>query len=178
MAHDNDSGERLVNLEDPAEADTAVLVRYRGVLLPLTRDRLLQMLRREEAYLAGEKVTTPSPRPVAEVARVPAPASSEPRAARLNTRHKEGISHAGLSVRVKRMYSYCFPQKKLRATHAEHLEQVLASFDWIFPDHPNTLLDFHLREISGWAGVTPELRSQIDDFLARYLSARQKKTSA
>lgn len=178
MAHDTDRGERLVNLEDPAEAETAVLVRYRGVLLPLTRDRLLQMLRREEAYLAGDRVAGTVSRPSTEPTASPTLVASETKGSRLHTRHKEGISHAGLSVRVKRMYSYCFPQRKLRATHAEHLEQVLASFDWIFPDHPNTMLDFHLREISVWAGVSPELRGQIDAFLNRYMAARQKKTSA
>lgn len=170
--------ERIIDLEDSYGDGTTILVRYRGVLTPVTKERLLQMMRREEAYLGGERaqgaeapvLIDATAEPVARKPRQDAPKSGRP-----TTRHKTGVSHAGLSVRVKRMYNYNQSSRRLRATHAEHLEQILDAFDWIIPDHPNSMLDFHLKEISAWDGVSDALRVMIAEFIARYTNARYRR---
>ena len=81
-------------------------------------------------------------------------------------------SHASLSYRIKRIYDFSAAQKKLRPTHAGVLSEMLESFDWTIPEHPNTRLEQHLQEMLDWKAVSAELKQEIREFLGRYLAVR------
>lgn len=161
--------ERIIDLEATDHASTSIIIRYRGVVTSFSRERLEQLLRREEAYLelcaagsvGAEPLTAPAALPPASFS-VPRPATDG------------AISHAGLSMRIKRIYNYSQAAKVLRASHAEHLAVILAQFDWQLPDYPNSQLDFQLREIAGWTRTEPETRALIEAFLVRYRAARSR----
>jgi len=169
--------ERIIDLEAADHTSTSVIIRYRGVVTSFSRERLEQLLRREEAYLelcaagsagpgAASPGSAPKPAPVS-------PSLAPPTTPRPST---DGtISHAGLSMRIKRIYNYSQAAKVLRASHAEHLAVILAQFDWQLPDYPNSQLDFQLREIAGWERTEPETRALIEGFLVRYREARYRK---
>lgn len=165
----------IVNLDEGEFAGATILLRFSGVVLPLHKERLLELLAREQAYFASLGSSGPSSSEVASEAQPTTGSGGSSHKPRLATKNKPGISHAGLSVRLKRMYTYNLADRRLRAPHAEHLSEVLRAFDWVLPEHPNTLLDFHLKEIASWSGVSADLRREIDVFLARYTEMRYRR---
>jgi hypothetical protein len=148
---------RLIDLEAPQESTTAVVVRYRGVLTSVTRERLLALLKLEEQQLEtalGAETVEPA------AATPPLVPDAGP------------FTHASLSTRIKKVYDYSVRTRNVRPTHAGLLAEVLSGFDWQIPPHPNTHLVQHLGEIKTWNGVEAPLKAAIDAFLARYLARR------
>jgi hypothetical protein len=165
--------ERVINLDQPSERDTVVVVRFGGAVVPVSRARLLELLSREQLYILGAGGDAPERTDAAEVA---APqhlsASSEPPA--MSALAGERLNHRSLSNRIKKIHDYSVAQRTLRPNHALHLEEVLRAFDWVVPEHPNTQLEFHLGEICGWGGVSDALKSLIQSFVAQYKQVRYR----
>lgn len=159
---------------DNLPSDSILLTSYGGQRVAVTRERLQELLAREQEYfevLARERsvppvVTRPEP---------PAAAGARPdHEFSAGALPRESVSHASLSTRIKKVYMYSLQARKLRDAHMTQLLDMIADFDWQIPRHPNTRLQQHLVEMLGWKGVTPVFREAVMAFLDRYLVARQR----
>lgn len=171
---------KILNLESTELADADVVIQYRGVMVRLDRRRILELIDLEDQWLrgaapsAGGPVATAAPRST----KAPVAASTGPSgiAGDLNP---GPASHASLSYRIKRVYNFSKASQTLRETHRGLILELVDRFDWIIPDHPNSQLDFHLREIVGWiAGKDAHAEEKIKIFLERYQEARYRSGSA
>lgn len=154
---------RVIDMDEPANGDTYVVVGFNGVKLPLSRARLLELLRNEQAWLGGEQHATIFAPPTSSAA-PPAKAShlSPPR-----------VTHASLSYRIKRLHQYTKQAKRLREAQLSMLRELFALFDGVIPKHPNTQLDSQLLEMASWPHVPPKVRGELEAFVDRYRAARE-----
>lgn len=165
---------RLIDL-DASQEPTTVVVRYKSVVTPLTRDRVLELLAREEQALTLLLQTGMAPAAAPRAANA-APMPLPPDPATVTAGIDGGpITHASLSTRIKKIHDYSAGTRKVRPTHAGLLAEVLAAFDWQIPPHANTHLVEHLNAIRTWQGVSAQLQADIDQFLTAYTTARDEK---
>ena len=154
-----------------------MIVTFLGGQTTVSRQRLLELLGYESAYLAlmTKKTGSPpdfSPKEATQPVTVSnAPATGQRQIA--NQVRKDAavdaiISHASLSARIKKIHRYSRSQRELRPIHAGLLAEILAAFRGVIPPHSNSGLEEHLEDIMAWGGVTGALRDQIAAFLSRY----------
>jgi hypothetical protein len=166
---------KVINFDDSNNEDAIVLISYEGVAVPVTKTRLAELLKREQLFLRasiGAAATVHD--------RVPPKAATKrppkPRQFKKGMLASGPVSHASLSARIKKLYNYSRASRALRPAHQSFLTELLASFDWTIPEHPNTRLDHQLQEICQWSGVSESCRRTIDEFLARYRQVRDDKS--
>ena len=157
----------VCNLDDPAQDGLLIVVAYRGVKMAVSKDRLLELLRREEDYLKfatshGSAGGNPS-----------VPSASETPPTRGRQLELTAVTHASLSSRIKKVYTYSTSSRALRPAHLGLLKELIDNFDWVLPQYPNTRLEQHLSEIRTWSGVPDDFKDELDRFLKRYTSARK-----
>lgn len=167
----------IINLDDADTRSALVVMTFEGAPVALTRNRLEDLLRIERKFLT--QMLDGSPRPTAPTARArPSEAPAPERTGETPQFKPEDIpmltiSHASLSMRIKKIHGYSASAKALRPAQLAMLSEILTCFDWVIPTHPNTKLERHLVELLSWRGVTNEFRDQASKFLERYLKARR-----
>lgn len=169
----------LIDL-DQDQNQTTIVVEFHGLKVRLDRDRVLGLLQTEQEHLVAlSGGTLATPRSDGRKHAPPSRAAPEQNDVKLSAIVKrlgvEEISHAKLSTRIKKIYDYSAPSRQIRPAHMGLLGEMIASFDWVLPDHPNTHLDQHLDEMLQWDGPTSEFRLQVQSFLKAY---RQKRAAA
>ena len=152
--------QRVIDLDklDPTEV---ILVTFGGGRVAITRSRLLDLLQREQDYWSL----------------VSAPGAAEPPPQfefNAQALPSESVSHASLSTRIKKVYTYSLASRKLRAAHVSLLTDLIHGFDWKIPKHPNTKLEVQLVEMLAFKDVPDEFRTLAMGFLERYLQSRRK----
>lgn len=154
---------RILDLDAPDNKNVVCIVAYGGVKIPITRDRLLELLANEQEWLkasTGAHIQTPVDNGKGEENPVLSPIDGP-------------ISHGSLSYRVKLIYKYSVSSKRLREAQISLLRELFTSFNWKIPRHPNTALDTQLMEMQSWKKVPAECKKEIEAFLSRYRQARQ-----
>src|SRR5687768_13741236 len=129
--------------------DTVIAVTYRGVRTAVSKERLIELLRREEAFLNAKTQSGGRPR-LSAAGHEP---SGEPTSLRGRQLELTKVTHASLSSRIKKVYMYSAATKALRPAHLGLLQELIANFDWVIPQYPNTRLEQHLGDIKTWSGV-------------------------
>jgi len=158
---------RVIDMDEPVNGDTYIVVGFNGVKLPLSRSRLLELLRNEQAWLGGEQhAMTSAPPPSVVAPPVKGSLLSPPR-----------VTHASLSYRIKRLHQYTKKAKRLREAQLSMLRELFVLFDGVIPKHPNTQLDLQLLEMASWPHVTPKVRGELEAFVERYRAAREAAAS-
>lgn len=150
----------VIDLDTPDHQEVVLAISYRNVKTAISRARLLELLKREEEFLA---VMTSSADRTATQSAATGPAFVV---------KAEKVTHASLSSRIKKIYDYSCGTKRLRAAHIGFLRDLVENFDWAIPGHPNTRLEEHLGEMLGWQGVTDEFKGEMERFLKKYREAR------
>lgn len=165
--------ERIINLDHQDDRETVVIIHFGGSMTPISRVRLLELLDREQKYLAA-LATGGKPSRTADGTGSKSEQSTAPATAILTGIITDRLNHRSLSNRIKKIYDYSTKQRTLRPNHTLHLREILEAFDWQVPDHPNTQLEFHLGEIGSWSTTTDSLKEQIATFLVQYKDVRYR----
>jgi hypothetical protein len=157
------SAVEYLDLDDPELDGKAFLVGFRDVKVAVDRERLLQLLEREQ-----ELFSRPGPSPSRQTGPTLAP---PPDAAPANAYR---VTHASLSARIKKIHVVVAETQKIRPAHLDMLNDLLDNFDWSVPAHPNTRLDQHLADMATWSSTPGALKEKIKTFLKRYRQLRDR----